>query len=1075
MQIILGPFHPQLEDAFIEKIKAFKRPDPLKPLLILVPSDSLRRYLMRILTLKHGLSLINVSLMNFNQLSKTLYEAVAPAADLRLHDNLFFEEMLYLLLQKSGRDFSELCVSEGGVDALWQTLHDLKEGLLDPDIAIQALKEGHFGPWAMRGGLPRLFKLYRELTKICEKQQIFDYGEIARRAKDAVSNSDFLKSFDAIFCYGFYDLTQVLIDLVHEIAKSYPTTLFFPLVPGASGWGFSERFFDRHLAGFAPSKAQIIDLTKKTKNDFFFPQALFFEKNKATADVLPMPKKADCRLISCYDIHDEVLTVAKEIVRLTSDETLGFDEIGVVTRDLEPYLSSVQSIFKKHAIPIASNAEVSLMQYPLAKSVFLMTGLFLQDFPRAASIDLMTAPFFDRAACCKTGSLIKPDDWDFLSRKAKITSGWQAWQKLMPSGQEATGDLPDQNALLLATFSSLYQDLSALPSAGSWSEYAILWQNLLEKYLGFVPLDELKETDEDLLSNTERVISAISKGLERLASLGKISGKVLRDDFITAFQRGLKKATIPFASHNIAGVSLMNIMQARGISFRVLFVLGMNEGRFPRTIREDPFLVDHQRRVLETVLGYKVGEKLAGYDEEKLLFTLSIGSAVDFCYALYHRTDGLGGQRAPSWYLGELKQVFQIENETLIPRDFIARQLISPFDQAESLLPEEWAIDLSLRGADCGPLVSQLPFSKASYLRGKKALIALEQEAPLSAFDGLISENLSHWEDLLARGISPTALERYALCPFQYYGKTLLKLSTEEDPEDGILPKTNAIGTLCHEILKVFYEGLQSEDDFNTALKNDCFLPRLEEISNHLFEAYGSENPLFYPLHWEMQQTTILTMLNEVIKKDMLTLAESGDRPAAFEVDCRQTIEAEWPEFRGRIDRIDFNAETGKARVVDYKITFRKSPLPLEKNLLTSALRGKKLQAPIYLRFSQIFSEAKTGNENGETASVFYHLAPNWPDGPLVISEFPASGWQGEYGDILKQSISTLLQGIEKGRFFMKPGEHCDFCEVRALCRLNHLPSIKRLQGDIFWQEQQVIQKLKPPKSSSKKKKGYGT
>ena len=320
--------------------------------------------------------------------------------------------------------------------------------------------------------------------------------------------------------------------------------------------------------------------------------------------------------------------------------------------------------------------------------------------------------------CCETESRFKPDDWDLLSRKAKITSGGQSWQKLALCDKKASRDSSDQSALLWAVFSSLYQDLSALPREALWSEYVILWQQLLEKYLGFVPPDELREKDSASFSKTEEISSAISNRLERLTSLGKIAGPVLRDDFIAAFQRGLKKANIIFASPNIAGTSLMNIMQARGISFRVLFVLGMNEGSFPRTIREDPFLVDHQRRVLETVLGYKVGEKLAGYDEEKLLFILAIGSAVDQSYVLYHRTDALGGECAPSWYLGELKRVFQIEDETLIPRDLIARQRVSPFDQAESLLPAEWAIYLSLRGEDCEPLLNQLSFSKTFYLHG---------------------------------------------------------------------------------------------------------------------------------------------------------------------------------------------------------------------------------------------------------------------------------------------------------------------------------------------------------------------
>ena len=63
-------------------------------------------------------------------------------------------------------------------------------------------------------------------------------------------------------------------------------------------------------------------------------------------------------------------------------------------------------------------------------------------------------------------------------------------------------------------------------------------------------------------------------------------------------------------------------MAARGVAFRALYVLNLNEKVFPRHIREDAFLRDRTRRFFEVDLGFKIQEKLAGYDEEKLLFTL---------------------------------------------------------------------------------------------------------------------------------------------------------------------------------------------------------------------------------------------------------------------------------------------------------------------------------------------------------------------------------------------------------------------------------------------------------------------
>ena len=72
---------------------------------------------------------------------------------------------------------------------------------------------------------------------------------------------------------------------------------------------------------------------------------------------------------------------------------------------------------------------------------------------------------------------------------------------------------------------------------------------------------------------------------------------------------------------------MLNATAARGQSFRALFILGLNEGVFPRTIREDAFLRDRDRETLERDLGFKVNPKLAGFDEEKLVFTLLVNAA----------------------------------------------------------------------------------------------------------------------------------------------------------------------------------------------------------------------------------------------------------------------------------------------------------------------------------------------------------------------------------------------------------------------------------------------------------------
>ena len=148
MKTILGPFHPHLENALVEEIRGQKADNPLLPVLILVPSDSLRRRLKILLTREQNLSLVNLQLLTFHQLSSRLSSEVNGVNLPILRDDLFLEEVLRQIIrtkQAGTEAFAGIEERAGGCAALWQTLRDLRDGMVDPSVVLEALREGHFG------------------------------------------------------------------------------------------------------------------------------------------------------------------------------------------------------------------------------------------------------------------------------------------------------------------------------------------------------------------------------------------------------------------------------------------------------------------------------------------------------------------------------------------------------------------------------------------------------------------------------------------------------------------------------------------------------------------------------------------------------------------------------------------------------------------------------------------------------------------------------------------------------------------------------------------------------------------
>jgi len=146
MKTIIGPFHPDLEEALVDEMLLRKSGDPLAPLLILVPSDLIRRRLKILFSREQRLALLNVAILTFFQLSRRLNdEGGAPDAEPR--DDLFLEEALRRIIrtrQPGAEPYAGIENRAGGCAALWQTLRDLRDGMVDPAVALDALREGHF-------------------------------------------------------------------------------------------------------------------------------------------------------------------------------------------------------------------------------------------------------------------------------------------------------------------------------------------------------------------------------------------------------------------------------------------------------------------------------------------------------------------------------------------------------------------------------------------------------------------------------------------------------------------------------------------------------------------------------------------------------------------------------------------------------------------------------------------------------------------------------------------------------------------------------------------------------------------
>lgn len=1097
LYVITGPLYSDLEDALADHLQSFRSHSPIAPLTIVVPSEFVRLRLQWALCAERDLSLFNVHLLTFFQLALHVVEEQGPPVARAFRSDSFFREWIHHLLQRRKAlvpDLARLIDMPGAWVALWNTIKDLKDGSVDAVFAREALKQTVHEHDPVCQSVLKLYDWYRQEQ---QQRQAVDCDDVARIASVGVASSTFLSQQAHIWYYGFYDLTQVQLDLFHAIAQTYPTTVYFPVVRDHPAYHFAQQFFDRHLLGLSAGRIQSLSGSGESS-----PLRALFTKNgsgiQSTRLNSEEPKAAPsqekflpvCQIIHVSGADDEMTVVAKEILRYAEDHQVPWHEIGVVGRTLSGYERLLPRVFREHGIPFNTTMQRSIAEFPFVQALLRLLMLPVSHFQRDHVMDVLTSPCFRWAARGLDGESPRPDLWDRVSRRLGITKGRDEWARFIRVLKKEGGKHEGrQNALNPNTISHeqihacehtlrvLFDALNRVPQRASYDVFVDHALKLVEEF--FVPshpeprrklptFNIWNEFDSSDQGHTDDpVISqAVYDQFAEIRMLSQISDEVSFSEFVETVERFMQGATVPLhpTTDIIDGVWALDAMAARGFSFRVLFVVGVNEHVFPRHIREDAFLRDPVRRFLDVNLGFKMSEKAAAYEEEQLLFYLLINSASEAVTLLTQRSSQQDRSSIPSWYVAEVQRCVGDLPITVVPKRGSEKRRVLPQYADTWLTPQEtrvqWLLDRRLpRG----------PFNRdalgwAIVQGGIAALACHESSSPqLNRFDGLTGRLSECWEDMQRRGMSPTALEHYAVCPFKFFAKQILRLEAIGLPELGSGIGPREAGNLLHSVLRDGVVALVAQDAFLNSQESARadVAGIVKHVTDRVFRNYEQWSPTGYPLLWELQQEQLCGVARQVILQDLFD-GEGDWMPVGFEeaVTGEMTVvlghEPHQIPLVGRIDRVDWSASQQQTRIIDYKYKMSARSIPTSQALAREVVRGTQLQPPLYLILAEggnLSVSRMINREPDETPSCagvwLYFITPNTSEsaGPLTRVAFTQEMWKSLKPQF-ETTMNVVLGGIQRGKYFIVPGNHCEMCDYRTICHRTHPMSRWRAKAD---------------------------
>jgi ATP-dependent helicase/nuclease subunit B len=1069
----------ELEAQWMSVVAELQRDDPLLEVDILVGSNILASYLKHRLAVT-GRTVGNVHFYTFSDLlsrfaQASTFEIRKPPLP-RLGPSILLAD---IVAENSPAIFAQVSGYRGFRDALLDTFRDLRDAGFSPEELDRAIPLDT-GSSDRRPHLLGFAELYRRFR---ERVSLFDDVDDDFRLAIRNASDPRLVGFKHLIIYGIYDATGLQSRMLATLKNSLAMIYFIPFVDeGASE--FARTFLENRTKelGVQPirlqAKTPANSLGRLAAGGFGFST----ESNKRN----PIAADGSFAIVSAPGESRAALEIVREIYRAIHDQTIsGFHETAVILRQPENDIPILTELLRLHGVPYFVQGGIRFAERSLSKAVIALSELEAKSFTREAILNAMELV----AASLPESSLLAWDvpSWRALTNDPRFLAGVRSWdegttsiieqaRRELHKAEKLSIDFDEEEtrARSIDTIGAQIEKMQHLrdawriirqaatdwPAYRSWQDWAHFLEQRFEEILG-------ASSDWPFFSTVLDEIASLRE-LDRFDKAESVSVDKLK----SALAESIESLSYPVGRFQRSGVNILSTSAARGLRFPLVIIPGLDEGRFPAKLRQDPLLLDSERAPMD---GLPIKSKRM--DEEKLLFDMAARSAEKRLVLMTSRLEEHSDrERLPSQFL--LRVAAEIQGSAVTMRDLTQDAMAGfrsvsldnpapakdeiPVDEGEIRLRQITADPKSARG-----VLADLAEFETDRLKRPLAYDRARWINKLTEFDGLISDpRLVQWTGQMigasSRQVSASRIEEYVKCPYYFFLRRVLNLEAWEEP--GNIDRMDPLkrGVAVHSILEDFLRS--SGDAIFQAGSGENLGNLLEQKVHHdLDEARPAGMP---DLLWEVERDALIGLLKEWLKFE-IGRSNEGMRIARLEQSFGAFASGEeYPpfrvkagshtfDFRGRIDRIDISIDGKRARVIDYKTGALPDSMA-NSRIRTPLMSGERIQIAVY-------RGALTGlNEFKSLESIegeYLHLQPK--DGRIVACIFTDEQLQQALQN-LPDILEIVGDGLEKGVFFarthgvLRPNGHCDYCDYLSICGKDRVqreerkandPAVRRLLG----------------------------
>ncbi len=640
-------------------------------------------------------------------------------------------------------------------------------------------------------------------------------------------------------------------------------------------------------------------------------------------------------IVKSQSSYDELNYVCFEIKRLVAEEGYRYRDFAIVARECDAYSGALESISSKFNIPVFFDKRHSLINMPLFR--LLLSALNCADKLTSESV-------FNMLKCgllpfsVEDISLLENYCYIWNVDKLAWFDNWENNPSGLEKSREDTSARLDKLNGLRKNVVSIISELKSSVGDTATDITKALYKFITNNHIA----DALKTFTETLKQNgdfqtAQCQITAYDKIISVFNKLISCDDgrKISIDTYIELFFACADGETVGTVPHNLDTVMFCSSERARVTNAKIVFMLGVNQGKQPR-LGNSSSLISNQERQILINKGVEIKDDLISTAiDEKFKFYASACAALDRVYFCYSIADFSMQSLEPSYIIGELISIF--------PRCRLINSADAQNKSFESFYDKQPAFEKTVSEYNNSSVEANSAYNYFANDNEYKNL--LDKMLNGNKVDYSLAPNVAkklYGERLY---LSSTQIETFHNCAFHYFCRYGIGAKPIKKAEIDAVRR----GTLVHYYLEKFITK-HTEDYMNlddTEVSEEIELIALDYLAElGLKEADLNEQLKFIFLELKNQ---IFFLIRDILNE----LSNSDFKPVACELHISEDNEisplsvsfAGGQIFVGGIvDRVDLAKidQDDYVRIVDYKTNSKKFKL-------NDILYGLNMQMLLYL------------------------------------------------------------------------------------------------------------------------------